>query len=262
MNRPGDAVGLVAAIARTVLEEKLRYPAAALAYYAFVSLVPVLLLAFVLVGRSAATELSRTVPRLVTPQVRVLIAESIATGAGRTGAGVFAVGVLLWSGANFVGDVRTVFARVERSGPTETTVRRWLRDAAVVLTSVGVAIPAMVATSLLFTVPPSGPVEEVAAFLGLWLTLGVIFVPLYYVPSRVVKRPREAVPGAAVAALGWTVIHTLAHFYAVNAGSYALYGVLSGVVVVLTGLYLAASALLTGIVVNAVVSGESAAASG
>ncbi|MFC5971423.1 YihY/virulence factor BrkB family protein [Halomarina salina] len=249
MDRLADGVGLAVAVARVTLAERLRYPAAALAYYGFVSFVPLLLLVFVAVGPRLATELSRATPQFLTPAVRQLVNQSIATGSERTSSGVLAVLVLAWSGANFVGDVRTVVERIE--GGIESTVRHWLRDAVVVLGSLGAAILAVGATSIFFALPPNNALNQVSAFVGLWVVLSFVFLPLYYVPSTVVTSPRAAVPGATIASLGWTIIHTGIHFYAVNAGSYAVFGVLSGVVVIFTALYLSASVLLVGIVVNA-----------
>jgi membrane protein len=254
MDSLADGVDLVVAIVRTAIEEKIRYPAAALAYYAFVSFVPLLLLVFALVGQRLATELSRTAPQFLTPPVRDLVNQSVTTGAGRAGSGVLAILVLLWSGVNFAGDVRTVVERVE--GPIDGGLGRWLRDAVVILGSVGLSILAVVVTSIVYALPPSGPLVEVASFFGLWLALTVAFVPLYAVPSTVVSSLGGALPGAVAASLGWTVIHTGIHFYAVNAAQYALYGVLSGIVVIFTGLYMAASMLLTGVIVNALVTGR------
>ena len=255
MDRLADGVDFVVTVARVTLAEKLRYPAAALAYYAFVSFVPLLLLVFVAVGPVLATRLSRAAPQFLTPAVLRLVNQSLRTGSEQTGAGVLAVLVLLWSGANFVGDVRTVVERIE--GDVDRAIRHWLRDAVVVLGSIGTAILAVGATSILFALSPSGVLYQVAAFVGLWVAVAVAFLPLYLVPSTLVTSPRAALPGALTASLGWTVIHTTIHFYAVNAGRYAVFGVLSGVVVIFTGLYLAASVLLVGIVVNAVVAPES-----
>ncbi|MWG34703.1 YihY/virulence factor BrkB family protein [Halomarina oriensis] len=251
MDRLVDGVELVETIVRVTLAEKLRYPAAALAYYAFVSFLPLLLLVFVAVGPVLATDLSRVAPQFLTPAVRQLVNQSIRTGTERNGAGVLAVLVVLWSAANFVGDVRTVVERVE--GTVESTVRHWLRDAVVVLGCLGTAILAVGATSILFALRPTGVFNQFAAFVGLWVVLAVTFLPLYYVPSTVVRSPRAALPGAVVTSLGWTLVYTGIHFYAVNAGQYAVFGVLSGVVVIFTALYISASALLVGIVVNVAV---------
>lgn len=255
MRRLTDGVRFVVSVLLTAIGEKIRYPAAALAYHAFVSSVPVLLLVFAILGRPYALEISAAIPHYLTPPVRELVDESIATASGRTGAGVLAVLVLVWSSANFVGDVRTVFARVEGDRPF--AIRRVVSDGIAVIGSLVVGILAIVATSVVFAVRPTTPVLEVLAFVGLWVALAIAFVPFYTIPSAVVDGFEEALPGALVAALGWTMLHTAIRFYAVNAGRYALYGVLSGIIIVLTGLYIAASILFTGIVVNDQLAGRS-----
>jgi len=253
-----DLVSLVASLARTAREAEIRYPAAALAYYAFVSFVPLLLLVVAVVGDRVEVALARIVPRLLTPEVGRLVDRSLTTASGRTGAGVLAGLVLCWSGANVVGDVRTVVDRIEDEGPTGGSLRRWLRDATVVLGGVGLAIAAIVATSALVERPVPDLRSGLVGFLVLWGALAAAFLPLYAVPSRLVTSPTSALPGSLVASLGWTVLHTAIRFYSVHARQYALYGVLSGVVIVLTSLYLAAALLLTGFVVNARVAAGSA----
>lgn len=86
--------------------------------------------------------------------------------------------------------------------------------------------------------------------------LTVAFLPLYHLPSRVTDSLSGALPGAIVAAVGWTFLLGGIQFYAVNAGRYAIYGVLSGVVLILTSLYLAALILMIGVVVNAALAGR------
>jgi membrane protein len=66
-----------------------------------------------------------------------------------------------------------------------------------------------------------------------------------------VGSPRRALPGAVVASFGWAALQTGIQFYATHAGRYAIYGTLSGVIILLTSLYIAAALLLIGIVVNA-----------
>ena len=254
MGRLAGGVAHLVSIARTVHEEELRYPAAALAYYGFVSFVPLLLLVVALLGERLAVELSQAVPRFLTPSVRGLVRRSLSTASGRTGAGVLAVLVLLWSGVNVVDNVRAVVERIE--GSIESSIRHWLRDAAVILAAFGLAMLAVVATSTVLGLPATGPLFGLAGFLVLWVVLAVAFVPLYYVPSGVATSPGGALPGALVASFGWAALHTGIQFYATHAGRYAVYGALSGVILLLTSLYIAAALLLTGIVVNAKVAVE------
>lgn len=249
MGRLTDGLEYLVNLARTVHEEEIRYPAAALAYYGFVSFVPLLLLVFVLLGERLAVELAQTVPRFLTPSVRQLVQRSLTTASGRTGAGVLAALVLVWSGVNVVDDVRTVVARIE--GSVGGSPRDWVSDAVVILGGFGLAMLAIVVTSTILGLPAAGPLFGVAGFLALWVVLAAAFVPLYYVPSGLVTSPRCALPGALVTSFGWAALHTGIQFYAAHAGRYAVYGALSGVILLLTSLYIAATLLLTGIVVNA-----------
>jgi membrane protein len=249
MGRLSGGVEFLAALVRTAYEEEIRYPAAALAYYAFVSFVPLLLLTFAVTGDRLVAELSRTTPLFLAPQVERLVDRSLATASGRTGAALLSVFVLGWSGVNVVGDFLAVVRRIEDTGPRR--LGRRVRDGVVILGGLDVAILAVVATSALFEFPVAGPAFGLGGVVVLWSALTLAFVPVYYVPSDLVPSPRGALPGAAVAALGWTGIHTGVQFYASNAEQYAVYGVLSGVIVILTSLYLAAAVLLTGIIVNA-----------
>lgn len=243
-----EYLSLLRATFRIALKQKIRYPAAALAYYAFVCFAPLLVLAFAAVGRQLAIDLSQVAPSFLTPPVQELVTQSVTTASGRTGAGVLAVLVLGWGGANVVGDIRTVIKQIEGAGHDQ--LRYLLRDTIVILGSIALALLAVATTTLLFALPPASPLIELAAFFGLWATLTVAFVPLYYIPSSVVTTPRAALPGALTASFGWTVLHTGLHFYSTHAGQYAIYGVLSGIVILLTSFYLAASLLLTGIIIN------------
>jgi len=248
MGLVGDIVSLLKAVALTAYHEEIRYPAAALAYYGFVSFVPLLLLLVAVLGDQLATQLARVSPTFLTPEVSDLIDQSVRTATHRVSAGLLAVLVLLWSSVNVVGDVRAVVERIE--GTARTGVKVWAHDAVGILGSVGIAIVAIVATTILFAYTPGGPLDFVVAFATLWLLLTVGFVPLYTLPSTVVSGPRAALPGAAATALCWTIIHTGIQFYALNAGQFSIYGVLSGVILILTSLYLAAAALFTGFIVN------------
>lgn len=241
-----DGLAFCRATVRIAYEEEIRYPAAALAYYAFVSFVPLLLLVFVVVGDRLAAELSRTAPQFLTPQVQRLVDRSLQTAAGRTGAGLFAALVLVWSSLNLIGDIRTVVGRIEDAGSDTLSDKVW--DTLAILLSLGLAILATVATTLLF--PFSGPLVALVGFVGLWVILVAAFVPLYYAPSELVASPADALPGAATAAFGWGLIHAVIQFYAANAGQYAIYGVLSGIIVILTSLYGAALVLLVGFIIN------------
>ena len=245
-DRLGRALDAVVTVVKVAYEKDVRYPAAAMAYYAFVSFVPALLLVFAVVGEQVISEVETALPQFLTLEARRLVYEATTTASGQAGGSVLAAAVIAWSGANVATDFQTVVERVEESG--EKSLREQLRDAVVVVASLGLAILVILLTSLLFTLPPEG---SFAGLVILFIALTVAFVPLYYVPSTVLPSPEAALPGAITAAFGWTLIHTAVLFYAANAAQYAIYGVLSGIIIILTSLYIAASILMTGVIVNA-----------
>jgi len=250
-------------VVREATDQYVKYPAAAIAYYGFVSVVPLLLLviavAGTVLGQDVLAGLDEFTPQYLTPDARELVGEAVVAASGRTGAVALAIGVIGWSGANVAIAFLDTIERVENAD--ERSVLGQLRDAAVVLGSLGLAALATVTTSLVvavLSIVPLGPFSPAAALyapLVLFVLLTLAFLPLYYVPSRVVTTTLGAIPGAATAAAGWTLLQIGVQFYAANAGQYALYGVLSGIIVVLTALYVAAIALTLGAVVNATLSG-------
>ena len=247
------AFDIVLTVIRVAEEHDIKYPAAALAYYAFVAMIPLLILVFAIFRDRLVRQVQATTPVFLTPDAQQLIAEALSATSGRAWAALLAGSVLAWSGANIVIGFQTVIERVEHD-PRNSLLNQ-LRAAGSILGSFGLVIISIILTSLIFELLPMGRelvyAEPVVQF-GL---LTVAFLPLYYAPSRVVTSPTEALPGALLAAVGWTVLLTAIRFYAGSATKYALYGVLSGIIIILTSLYLAAIVLMIGVVVNTVSAG-------
>lgn len=247
--RLADAVDLAVSVARTAHEHDVRYPAAALAYYGFVAFVPLLVLAFSVMGQRLAGRVYTTTPQFLPPGAQGLVYDAMTAASGKVGATLLAIAALAWSGANVAVDFRTVVERVE--GAPEGSLAEQVRDAAVVLVIIALAIVSIALTSTLFVLIPGKLLATAIGAAALVVVLTLIFVPLYYVPSSVVDSPRAALPGAVTAAVGWTVIHAAIQYYVIHAARYAIYGVLSGIILILSSLYVAAVVLLLGIVVNA-----------
>jgi len=249
MVRPVDVLAAAITAARVADDHDIKYPAAAFAYYAFVSLLPVMVLVLAVLGEQLAADVRAATPELLTPEARRLITESIGAASGRTGATLLAVVVFAWSGANMGADFRSVIERVE--GTDEQPVVEQLRDAVRILGSLSLAALAVVFTGGIFSQLSAGPLTVSVWPLVLFGVLVLAFLPLYYLPSELVTSPSEALPGALTAGAGWTLLITGIQYYAANAAQYALYGILSGVILILTSLYLAALVLMLGVVVNA-----------
>lgn len=250
MRRFSQSFGLAVTVAQVAEEHDVTYPAAALAYYGFVSQVPILMLVLALLGDSLAKQTRTILPAYLTPDAQQLVSEALTNASGGAGAMLLAVGVFAWSGANIVLGFQTVIERVEQNPERSFLIQ--LRDAGSILGSFGLVIVSIVFTNLVFALLPVGRVLAYSKPFVQFSMLTVAFFPLYYAPSQTVTSPTGALPGALTAAAGWTVLLTAIQIYAANASRYALFGVLSGIIIILTSLYLASVILMLGVVVNTV----------
>ena len=250
MARGAEWVATAKTIASIAYESDIRYIATSLAYYAFISLMPVLLLGFIVFGRQLAGVISASDAQFLTPDTQQLVYEGLTTASGRTAATVLSVVVLAWSGANVGVGFLTVVERIE--AVTEQPLARQVYEAATVLGTLTVAIIVIIVQSVFLALFATDLLSVVAGFAVLFVVLTVTLLPLYLVPSRVAGSLTDALPGAMTTAMGWTVIHAVVQFYVTNAGQYAIYGVLSGLILILTSTYVAAIVLMVGVVVNAV----------
>jgi len=250
MARRSEWLSFVTTVARITHESDVRYLATAFAYYAFLSLMPLLVMVVALVSWQFADALVVPPGQFLTPDAQQLVFDALTTASGRTGSTVLSILALAWGSANVAAGFLTVIDRVEAA--PDRGVSSHVRDSFVVLGALGAAMAVIIVQSVLLSIVGPNPVVTVVGFVALLLALTLTFCPLYYVPSRLVGSLSEALPGAFVAACGWTVIHAGIQFYVLNAAQYAIYGVLSGIIIILTSTYLAAAVLMVGVVINAV----------
>jgi len=88
--------------------------------------------------------------------------------------------------------------------------------------------------------------------------LSVALYPLYLVFPDVDLHPVEAVPGTVAAAVGLTALESLFRLYVQVSSTGERYGIVGGIVLVLTWLYFNGLVLLLGAVLNAVLTNRSA----
>jgi len=88
--------------------------------------------------------------------------------------------------------------------------------------------------------------------------LTVAFLPMYRQFPNPPIPIREAAPGAVFAGAGWTLLQAGFQIYAAGAGQYEAYGVIGGILLLVTWLYFAAVILILGAVTNAVLADKSA----
>ncbi|MDR9430018.1 MAG: YihY/virulence factor BrkB family protein, partial [Natronomonas sp.] len=258
-------VAIVRGVAAGARSDRVTFIAAGLAYYAFISLIPLLLLVLVVTSLFGDSQLVGTFVAAITnalgDEAGLAIANALSGAAGRGGATVFGLAVLLWSGLKLFRGLDIAFSEVYgQPGPKSLAAQ--LRNAVVTLGGVGVAVTATVLVGSLIAGLEFGSVVETPTGIGLVGNAGLVigltvaFLPLYYVLPGVDLPVREAIPGAVFAAIGWTALQTGFRIYVTVAGSYEAYGVIGGILLLVTFLYFGALVLLVGAVLNAVLAGR------
>lgn len=249
----GRVVGLVR-------EKELTFIAAGVAYYAFVSLLPLAAIGIAFLSRLGSDAVVSTVlavsDRLLTPAFQQLLRNALTGSQDRTATTLAGVVVFLWSGGRLVRAIDVAFSRVYDTGRGKSIAER-LRDVAVVLVTITAAITvALLASGLVASIDVGYP-HLIAPAL---VVAGVasVLVPLYYVLPNADIGAGEVVPGSVFTAVSWKLLEVAFRFYVGELAEFELYGVLGTVFLLLTWLYLGALALLLGAVVNAVLAGGSA----
>lgn len=245
------------AIGRRVIEEaqndQITFLAASIAYYAFVSLIPLLLFLFlaasVVGGQELANEVVARSGEYLAPAGREAIQDAITGEEGRGGATIAGFVVLLWSALKLFRGLDTAFSIVYDAGLDKSIVGQFV-NAVIVFGAILVAALGMVALGTILVVLPDVPF---GFFTPLFLiaALAIVFLPLYYfLPDVETISVRQALPGSLLAASGWTILHTLFGLYASNAGQYDAYGVVGAILLLLTWLYLGGIVLIVGALLN------------
>ncbi|WP_431980723.1 YhjD/YihY/BrkB family envelope integrity protein [Streptomyces qinglanensis] len=255
-------------------EDGLTDVAAALTYYAVLSVFPALIALVSLVSLVMSREkivdtlndLVDTVGPASAAETFKKPIESMASSGSGTPSVLLAVGVLgaLWTASGYVGAfvrASNVIYEVQEGRPFRT-----LRPVQLLVTAAAVLLMAVVLVGLVV----SGPVAERAGkALGVghaavtawewakWPVLVLVVVAvvagLYYAAPNVrLSGPSAVLPGAVLALGVWLVASAGFAFYAANFGSYnETYGTLGGVVVFLVWLWLTNLAVVLGAEFNA-----------
>lgn len=238
--------------------QQLPFLAAAIAYYAFLSLVPFFIVAFTITtavaGQRLADELVLVLDEFLTPEAATLIEQSLMGTSGRGGVTILGLLVLVWGSLRVFRGIDIAFSRVYGIEKMDSLPRQ-LFNAVIVILGIVSAVTVTVGLSALL---PLGiiPFGGLVGTIGLVLVLPVVFFPLYIVFPGVKVSILEATPGAVFAGLGWTALGVGFGIYTTYAGSFQLYGVLGGVLLLLIWFYFGGMILLTGATINAVLAGQ------
>ncbi len=257
-------VDILRGVIHGVRSDRITFVAASLAYYAFISLVPLLLLGLVVANVVGGEAFRMEVITVVQTQLGEAAGEEIGNALrnqqGQAGASVVALVTLLWSSLKLFRGMDVGFSTIY-GGPIGGFVDQ-LRDGFVTLVAVGGGIAVTIAIGAILAIPSVQLVLfgvdllDVLGTVALLFGLTLTFLPLYYVLPTADITLREAIPGAAFAAVGWTALQTGFRLYTQLSSGYEAYGVLAGALLLVTFLYFGGLVLLTGVVLNAVLAGR------
>ncbi|XVH31427.1 YihY/virulence factor BrkB family protein [Haloferacaceae archaeon DSL9] len=250
------------AVADEFGEKNVAFMAGSIAYNAFISLVPLLVLLFFAVSVVGSGELESRLTSLtmthLTPGAGEALEDTLAGAEDGAGLSIIGFVALLWGTLKIFRGLDTAFAEIYETTRSVSFLSQ-IRDSVVVFVALSIAITAIVGASVVFAafesrfeaVPGLGLVNPLLLVVGLSLA----FFPLYYVFPDVDTTVRTVVPGVLFAAVGWAILQGLFQIYISLTSASDTYGALAGVILVITWLYFSGLVLLLGGVVNAVVGG-------
>ena len=240
-----------------VQENNVPFMAASIAYHAFVSLLPLLLLLIFVASLADQEGIARQVVDSITsfaPAAGGLLENAIEGAEQGTSVGIIGAVILLWGALKIFRGIDTAFSEIYGT-EEETSLPTQIRDGLIVLVSLGVALIVTIIAGVVVALFPLGPLAQYASTGILILGLGLAFFPMFYVFPNVDVTPRGVLPGVALAAIGWAVLQRLFQVYVGFAGQAESYGILGGVLLLVTWLYFGGLLLLVAAVVNAVFEG-------
>ncbi|QFU83895.1 YihY/virulence factor BrkB family protein [Natronorubrum aibiense] len=253
-----DVSETLTTVYQTANDRDISFLAAGFAYYAFVSLIPLVLLALVvgslLGGEDAAERLILVAGDFLPAAGEDLVTDALTTESGRAEATVVALVVATWGALKVFRGLSLAFDKVYDEVAEDTLVDQIKDGLTVIVAGAGaMALMIVIGTILGFAadlVPFAGLLSWVTLLIGLVL----VFLPIYYVLPPVPVTVTDVLPGAIFAAVGWTILQVGFQLYAANAGQYQAYGAVGVVLLFVTWLYFAGMLILFGAVLNVVLS--------
>ncbi|MEY7848799.1 YihY/virulence factor BrkB family protein [Natrarchaeobius sp. A-rgal3] len=239
---------------RVAQTQQLTLLAAGVAFYGFLSLVPLMLLALGIAasigGETLANQLTAAASDVLTPAAQQLLAETVLDETSRQSATIVGALGLLWGSSRVLRGLDRAFSRVYGTAGTKSLLDTfWDATIVFLVIAFGLSIIAVFEAIVRFLpVIGFGPLGPLLVVVGLVVT----FLPLYVIFPDADVGVAEALPGTVLAAIGWLVLSRAFSLYTTFATQYVIYGALGAVFLVLVWLYVGAIILIFGAVLNAV----------
>ena len=242
-----------------VQEKNVPFMAASIAYHAFISLIPLLVLVFFLVSLAGDEQFAANVAGMtegfLPESGQLLLEEAIGDSPATAGASIIGFVTLVWGSLKIFRGIDTAFSEIYDSAE-ESTLLVQLRDAFIVLAAIGLALVAAAGATVAFALLPDVPFLGLVNPILLVGALTIAFLPMYYYFPNVGVSVREILPGVVVAAVGWAALQSLFQVYVSFAADSESAGAIGAILLLLTWLYFGGLILLVGAVVNATRSGR------
>jgi membrane protein len=271
--RKGSALQTIKRTLSEFSEDNLTDSAAALTYYAILSIFPALLALVAIVGLVGD-------PQTVTKEMTTLVTsigpasaaqtfkapiEGLTKSSGTAGI-LLIVGIAsaLWTASGYVGAFMRASNVIYEVEEGRSIVK--LRPLQMLVTLVLVVLLALVLVALVLTGPLASKVGSAAGIgssavtvwnIAKWPVLLIVvsfmIALLYYAsPNAKLRSLKSIVPGAFLAVVLWLVASAAFAFYVANFGSYdKTYGTLGGIVIFLVWMWITNVAILLGAEINA-----------
>jgi membrane protein len=271
--RKGSALQTIKRTLSEFSEDNLTDSAAALTYYAILSIFPALLALVAIVGlvgdpqtvtKEMTTLLTSIGPASAAQTFKAPI-EGLTKSSGTAGI-LLIVGIAsaLWTASGYVGAFMRASNVIYEVEEGRSIIK--LRPLQMLVTLVLVVLLALVLVALVLTGPLASKVGSaigigssavtvwnIAKWPVLVIVVSFMIALLYYAsPNAKLRSLRSIVPGAFLAVVVWLVASAAFAFYVANFGSYnKTYGTLGGIIIFLVWMWITNVAILLGAEVNA-----------
>lgn len=255
-----DRVSRVEEVVRAIVHEarveKITFMAGSIAYHAFLSILPLLLLILTVLQRAENVAVRDSVVGIIESVLTEQASALIQQGLSDADASVSVLGLvfLIWGALRIFRGLDTAFSDIYETGEHNTFADQ-LVDGLVILLTVAVALVGGSIIDDVISLSVTGPLGATIGAVVTIVGLFVVFYPMYYIFPDTDVTPLEVVPGAGFAAVGLTVAQVL--FTEFNAGTTAGGNLVASILLLLTWLYIIGLVVLIGAVVNAVLSNRS-----
>lgn len=247
--------------AREMSEKDITFIAASLAYYALISVIPLIVLSLVAIstfgGPEFADQIVDQVESLLSPTGQALLKKLLTSQKGADSATLASLFTLIWSAFRLFRGLNIAFLRAY--GLEKSNFIKQLKQGLITVTAGAAGVIITVGIGAFITLIPYditiGGISALATLVTLF-ALVLTLLPLYYILPDGEVTLREALPGTVFAAVGWTVLQVGFRFYIAYISSYPAYGIIGSVLLLAIFFYFAGLILLLGVILNVVLTGR------